>query len=282
MSATPATFVATDQDRAAYARDGVVILRGLLTRRRDRAAGPRRRTQPERPEPARDERDRPGRPGAFVEDFRNWQRIDGVRAGHPRLGAARRGRAADRRLRRAAVPRPPAGQGGRDARPQSVAPGPAVLLHRRHADRLVLDPAGPGRAARARSSSSPARTPVAAGTCRGRSSRGPRWCSRRARSRRCPTSTPTATAFDVRGWAMEPGDVVAFNMLTLHAAAGRPRAAPRVLRPPDRRRRHLGAAAAPHEPAVRRRRPRGRRPARSTRRSRCSGPPTERITRFVR
>jgi len=28
--------------------------------------------------------------------------------------------------------------------------------------------------------------------------------------------------WDIRGWAMEPGDAVAFNMLTLHAAAGSP------------------------------------------------------------
>ena len=27
-------------------------------------------------------------------------------------------------------------------------------------------------------------------------------------------------AYDIRGWALAPGDVVAFNMLTLHAAAG--------------------------------------------------------------
>ena len=27
-------------------------------------------------------------------------------------------------------------------------------------------------------------------------------------------------AFDVVGWPLEPGDAVAFNMLTLHAAAG--------------------------------------------------------------
>jgi ectoine hydroxylase-related dioxygenase (phytanoyl-CoA dioxygenase family) len=29
-------------------------------------------------------------------------------------------------------------------------------------------------------------------------------------------------AWDIRGWAMQPGDAVAFNMLTLHAAAGSP------------------------------------------------------------
>ncbi len=29
--------------------------------------------------------------------------------------------------------------------------------------------------------------------------------------------------WDIRGWAMEPGDAVAFNMLTLHAAGGSPR-----------------------------------------------------------
>ena len=29
-------------------------------------------------------------------------------------------------------------------------------------------------------------------------------------------------AFDVRGWALEPGDMVCFNMLTLHASGGVP------------------------------------------------------------
>jgi ectoine hydroxylase-related dioxygenase (phytanoyl-CoA dioxygenase family) len=29
-------------------------------------------------------------------------------------------------------------------------------------------------------------------------------------------------AFDIKGWTMQPGDAVAFNMLTLHAAAGSP------------------------------------------------------------
>ena len=29
--------------------------------------------------------------------------------------------------------------------------------------------------------------------------------------------------FEIRGWALEPGDVVAFDMLTLHAATGSPR-----------------------------------------------------------
>ena len=29
-------------------------------------------------------------------------------------------------------------------------------------------------------------------------------------------------AWPIRGWAMQPGDAVAFNMLTLHAAAGSP------------------------------------------------------------
>lgn len=29
-------------------------------------------------------------------------------------------------------------------------------------------------------------------------------------------------SYEIRGWAMEPGDAVAFNMLTLHAAAGSP------------------------------------------------------------
>ena len=44
--------------------------------------------------------------------------------------------------------------------------------------------------------------------------------SRTARSARPPTSRPTAPRSTILGWPLEPGDAVAFNMLTLHAAAG--------------------------------------------------------------
>ena len=47
-----------------------------------------------------------------------------------------------------------------------------------------------------------------------------RSCSTRARSRRCRTSRPTAAPIRSSAGPLEPGDAVAFNMLTLHAAAG--------------------------------------------------------------
>ena len=66
-------------------------------------------------------------------------------------------------------------------------------------------------------------------------------------------------AYTILGWALEPGDAVAFNMLTLHAAGGarhRRRAFSVRL---DRRRRPAGRAPAPDEPVV----PRARRRARA-------------------
>ncbi|MBT9501370.1 MAG: phytanoyl-CoA dioxygenase family protein [Burkholderiaceae bacterium] len=35
-----------------------------------------------------------------------------------------------------------------------------------------------------------------------------------------PDIEANRSAYDIRGWAMEPGDALAFNMLTLHASAG--------------------------------------------------------------
>jgi hypothetical protein len=74
-SPVDAPFDLTDDELDAFATDGVVILRGLLTdeevatlvRGVDRNLadlGPLGMNATE-----------PGKPGAFVEDFRNWQRI---------------------------------------------------------------------------------------------------------------------------------------------------------------------------------------------------------------
>ena len=65
-------------------------------------------------------------------------------------------------------------------------------------------------------------------------------------------------AHTILGWALEPGDAVAFNMLTLHAAGGarnRRRAFSVRL---DRRRRAARRAPAPDEPVVPRARGRAR------------------------
>ena len=46
------------------------------------------------------------------------------------------------------------------------------------------------------------------------------------------------SAHEIVGWELEPGDAVAFHMLTLHQAGGSPTPAPRLLGPDARRRRH--------------------------------------------
>jgi ectoine hydroxylase-related dioxygenase (phytanoyl-CoA dioxygenase family) len=76
-------------------------------------------------------------------------------------------------------------------------------------------------------------------------------------------------AHAILGWALEPGDAVAFNMLTLHAAAGSRRRRTRVLGPPRRRRRALRRASACHEPGL----PRARWRAGAGRRARTSAVP---------
>ena len=71
-------------------------------------------------------------------------------------------------------------------------------------------------------------------------------------------------AFEILGWPLEPGDAVAFNMLTLHAAAGsrnRRRAFSVRLVGDDVR---LADARARHQPAVPRARGRARAPATSS------------------
>jgi ectoine hydroxylase-related dioxygenase (phytanoyl-CoA dioxygenase family) len=64
-----------DAEREAFARDGVVILRGVLS---DAEVGALVRGVDRNLaelSPLGMNATEPGRPGAFVEDFRNWQRI---------------------------------------------------------------------------------------------------------------------------------------------------------------------------------------------------------------
>ena len=246
-------------------------------RRGGRAAGARRRAQPGRASArCAIERDEPGEPGAFVEDFRNWQRIARVRA---RSSAARRSARSPRAL-----------MGSRDGAAASTTtcwsrrPGRWTAARGTRtsrttaidgvADRLVLDPARPGRARRARSSSSPARTRRARwymprsfvkgtrdGLRRGRARGGAR---RRGRPRRVP---------DPRLGDASPATPWPSTCSRCTRRRARADAPPRVLAAPRRRRRALGAAPAR---ARARRSPSSTassRPARrsTTRCSRCCG-----------
>ena len=135
---------------------------------------------------------RAGRTAPFFEDFRNWDRIPEfervVAVSALAESPAELMGSGEVRLFHDHVLVKEAGL----ARAQPVAPGPALLLHRRHAERLVLDPARPVTRA---STLEFVAGSHAAGTWfmpRTFVTR-PRWSSTRARSRRSPTSTPTAT-----------------------------------------------------------------------------------------
>ena len=158
--------------------------------------------------------------GRFFEDFRNWDRIDGyeevIRGS--RIGEV--AAAADGQRERSACttttcwsrsPGRRSARPGTRTSPTTTSTGPTPSRSGSRSTRCR---------ARARSSSSPARTRRGPGTCRARSSTTGRSSSRTARSGKYPTSRPTAARSTILGWPLEPGDAVAFNMLTLHAAAG--------------------------------------------------------------
>ena len=202
----------------AFRRDGAVPIRGLLDDAQVETL--RRGIERNRAEPGPLAQGH----GAERELLRGLLQLGAdrrVRGGDPRRRARAGRRRAHGQRRRAALPRPPAGQGGRQHRAQPVAPGPALLLRRRQAERVVLDPGRPGRAgehARVR---------------RGFAGPGTWYMPRTFISQTAlvfdegelenvPDIEADRSAHDILGWELEPGDAVAFHMLTLHQAGGSP------------------------------------------------------------
>src|SRR3954462_1140809 len=210
----------------AFARDGVVILRGVLG---DEEIGTLARGVERNLaelSPLGMNATEPGKPGAFVEDFRNWQRI-GTRE------AALRGSA----LARVAG----ALMGAREVRlfhDHLLVKEPGTLDRSPwHQDQpyycidgsqtvsfwIPLDPVA-----------RPSTLEFVAGSHSGK------WYMPRSFVKKTamvfddgaleevPDVDADRRAFPIKGWAMQPGDAVAFNMLTLHAAAGSPARRPAV------------------------------------------------------
>jgi ectoine hydroxylase-related dioxygenase (phytanoyl-CoA dioxygenase family) len=208
-------------DRDDFARDGVVILRGLLTE--EEVALLVRGVERNLAElsPLGMNATEPGKPGAFVEDFRNWQRI------------------------------PEYEQVIRESR---LAPVAAELLGseqvRLFHDHLLVKEAGtldrsPWHQDQPYYCIDGSQTvsfwipldPVARRSTlefvAGSQAEG-KWYMPRSFVKKTamvfdegaleevPDVDADRDAFDIKGWAMQPGDAVAFNMLTLHAAAGSP------------------------------------------------------------
>jgi ectoine hydroxylase-related dioxygenase (phytanoyl-CoA dioxygenase family) len=217
---TETTPIADEQVRT-FRRDGVVVLRGILT-------GAEMATLERGVErnlaalsPLGMNATRPGEPGAFVEDFRNWQRI-------PEYADVIRGS----RLAEAAG----ALMGSREVR----------LFH----DHLLVKEAG----TRDRSPwhqdqpyycidgsqtvsfwipLDPVARPSTLEFVAGSHAEG-RWYMPRSfvqgtpmvfqdgALEEVPDIDADRGAWDIKGWELAPGDAVAFNMLTLHGAAGSP------------------------------------------------------------
>ena len=204
-----------------FRRDGVVLLPGLLTAAETETLrrGVERNLQDL--SPLGMNATKPGEPGAFVEDFRNWDRIpeyrevitgsalartaaeltgsDEIRLFHDHLLVKEAG----------TLDRSPWHQ---DQPYYSIDGTQTVSFW------IPLDPVA-----------RPSTLEFVAG-----SHAGGRWYMPRSFVKgtamvfeegaleEVPDVEADRDAHDIRGWAMEPGDAVAFNMLTLHAAAGSP------------------------------------------------------------
>jgi ectoine hydroxylase-related dioxygenase (phytanoyl-CoA dioxygenase family) len=223
MSTSPVEsppFTPTDADAAAFARDGVVILRGVLADAEvDTLVRGVQRNLAEL-SPLGMNATAPGKPGAFVEDFRNWQRIpeyEAVIRGSA-LGAvagALMGSSAVRLFHDHLLVKEP---GTLDRSPwHQDQPYYCIDGAQTVSFWIPLDPVA-----------RPSTLEFVAG------SHGGAWHMPRSFVKKTamvfdegaleevPDVDADREAFPIKGWAMQPGDAVAFNMLTLHAAAGSP------------------------------------------------------------
>jgi ectoine hydroxylase-related dioxygenase (phytanoyl-CoA dioxygenase family) len=204
----------------AFRRDGVVLLRGLL---RDEevatlAAGVDRNLADL--SPLGINATRPGEPGAFVEDFRNWQRIgeyeEVIRRSALAPAAAALMGSAEVRLFHDHLLVKEAGTLDRSPwhqdQPYYCIDGTQTVSFW-----IPLDPV-----------SRPSTLEFVAGSHDGRwymprsFVKGTSMVFEEGALDEVPDVEADRDAWPILGWAMQPGDAVAFNMLTLHAAAGSP------------------------------------------------------------
>jgi ectoine hydroxylase-related dioxygenase (phytanoyl-CoA dioxygenase family) len=215
-----AAAVVDPADVATFQRDGVVLLRSILSADEvaTLAAGVERNladlsalgmnaTQP-------------GAPGAFVEDFRGWDRIPEyervIRGSQLAEAAAGLMRSSEVRLFHDHLLVKEAGTLDRSPwhqdQPYYCIDGGQTLSFW-----IPLDPVA-----------RPSTLEFVAGSHRGgwfmpRSFvKGTAMVFDEGALAEVPDVEADRDAHDIRGWAMEPGDAVAFNMLTLHAASGSP------------------------------------------------------------
>ena len=209
--------IPTAEQVAAFQRDGAVFLPGFLAPElvEQLAAGVERDLA--EPGPLAITMAPADGSGQFVEDFCRWSDIPEYRAGRRGERHGPRRRRADGHRRGAPVPRPHAGQGGGlvdpHARGTRTSRSTASTARQTISFWIPLDPV------------SRAATPeFVAGT------HGGNWFMPRSffagsalvfdegTLEEVPDVEADRDAFPILGWEMQPGDAVAFNMLTLHAA----------------------------------------------------------------
>src|SRR3954447_4740395 len=203
-----------------FRRDGVVILRQVLERDAldGREAGVERNLA--ELSPLGMNATEPGKPGAFVEDFRNWQRIGEYEqvirdSALGRVAGALMGSREVRLFHDHLLVKEP---GTLDRSPwHQDQPYYCIDGAQTVSFWIPLDPVA-----------RPSTLEFVAG------SHGGKWDMPRAFVKKTamvfddgaleevPDVDADRAAFPIKGWAMQPGDAVAFNMLTLHAAAGSP------------------------------------------------------------
>ena len=208
-------------DADAFARDGVAILRGLLSV--DEVATLARGVERNLRElsPLGMNATEPGKPGAFVEDFRSWQRIgeyeDVIRGSAlGRVAGTLMGSESVRLFHDHLLVKEP---GTLDRSPwHQDQPYYCIDGSQTVSFWIPLDPVA-----------RPSTLEFVAGSHGGGTWYMPRSFVKKTAMvfdegalEEVPDVDADRSAFTIKGWAMEPGDAVAFNMLTLHAAAGSP------------------------------------------------------------
>ena len=201
----------------AYQRDGAVCLRQVLTPAEVALLREGIDRNLAAPSPRAIVASQPDDPGYFVEDFCNWQDNDAYRRVIFESALARAAAALMRSADRAAVSRSHADQGTRNAPAHAVAPGPAVLQRRWPPERQHVDSGRSGAAPlHARTGRRLASRPVAdAAYVHG--SPGEVVSGRPLAE--LPDIDHRRDEYTILGWELEPGDLVCFHMLSLHAAA---------------------------------------------------------------
>jgi ectoine hydroxylase-related dioxygenase (phytanoyl-CoA dioxygenase family) len=214
------TFTPTGAEVEAFRRDGVVLLRGVLSAAEVGTLERGVEANLAGLSPLGMNATEPGQPGAFVEDFRNWPRIpeyEAVIRGSS-LGAVAgelMGSSSVRVFHDHLLVKEP---GTLDRSPwHQDQPYYCIDGTQTVSFWIPLDPVA-----------RPSTLEFVAGT-----HTGP-WFMPRSFVRKTamvfdegaleevPDVDADRGAFPIKGWAMQPGDAVAFNMLTLHAAAGSP------------------------------------------------------------